>query len=200
MKKILCCLLASSVLHVRAHQPRLVDSETTSISNPDVSQAFYASKAGIFIIDEPQPFTLYVQILRPKIATLDKNIKAEIRKDNKVVAILDGTCDDWTLFYEPFANDYYYQGPDITLAAQGKYVIDVWGDGKYVVVVGKKEEWPLSEIIQTIYILPRLKIYFEKSPLSAYCNLSGVFLGGMVAASAAAVYLLSLLIKRLKQR
>ena len=179
-----------------AHQPHLVESDTTIVHNPEVSQAFYATHPGTYIIEESQPFILYVQLLRPKIGELDKNIKATITQDSKIIALLDGNNGAWTFFHEPFANDDYYQGPEFSADAQGKYIVTVEGDGKYVLVVGTKEEWPPSVIIRTLYTLPRLKIYFEKSPLLAYWNISGAFAFGSIALTAAALLLIRFFLKK----
>ena len=199
MKKLFFLLLCSVLLN--AHQPRIVEAETTLIHNPEVSQAFYAKNPGRFIIDEPEQFDLYVQLLRPKIGEgeLNKNIKATITHDNQIES-LDGNTSEWTFFHEPFANDDYYQGPELKMSAQGKYIITVEGPGKYVLVVGQKEEWPLSEIIKTIYTLPTLKRYFEKSPLTAYWNYSGAFLFGLITLSATGILLIRFLVKKLMSR
>jgi hypothetical protein len=62
----------------------------------------------------------------------------------------------------------------------GTYVVVVTSSdnaGKYALAVGKKESFPIGEIIRTIGVLPRLKKeFFGKSPLTAFFNLSGAFL------------------------
>jgi len=42
--------------------------------------------------------------------------------------------------------------------------------------VGKIEKFPPGAIARTIVALPKLKRYFDKSPWTAYFNLSGAFL------------------------
>lgn len=188
------CLCAHYTL---AHQPHLVHSDAVTIQNPEVSQAFYATQPACYTIDSQNPFTLYVQILRPKIKDLDKNIKVNIVHNNTIIATVDGSTANWTVFHEPFSNDDYYQGPSLTIPMQGLCHIAVQGSEKYVLVVGQKEKWPLPIIIKTLYTLPRLKLYFEKSPILAYWNLSGVFLLAVLLTAAATCYLGSKLIKKL---
>ena len=189
-------LLAISMQYIHAHQPHMVESNTVAIENPEVSQAFYAKDPAQYTIDSAEAFSLYVQILRPKIHELDKDISVEITKNGPLVATLDGNTADWTVFHEPFSNDDYYQGPSVKLAAQGKYTIEVHGSGKYVLVVGEKERWPVSVIAKTFYTLPKLKLYFEKSPILALWNLSGAFLVGLLATLATTGYVGSKLVKK----
>jgi len=177
---------------VSAHNPRLVFNQESSldnpfiITNPDVSQAFYGQLRGqkdYYQVNLDQPQSFYFQILVPDIPNIQKNISAElINADNQeLISVLKPELATWDNFYEPFGGDNYWQGPEATInLTSGHYLIEITNpanDGKYVLVVGQKEYFPFSEIIQTTKDLPLLKTYFNKSPFTAYFNYSGLFLG-----------------------
>jgi hypothetical protein len=184
---LLAFVLAMSL--AAAHQPRLVFDRMSSadapfrISNPEVSQAFYGELRGMpdyYLIDS-ENFNLYLNILSPA------DIKSE-RKDFSVTVngeiLLNGTNITWVKFFEPFAGDNYWKGPEIEMQASGRYLIKVSNPdnmGKYSLAVGKIESFPINEDVKTIFALPRLKIFFEKSPFTAYFNILGLFLFGFIA-------------------
>ncbi len=62
----------------------------------------------------------------------------------------------------------------------GLYRIEVFSPsntGKYVLSIGKEESFTFSETLHTLKSLPVLKKdFFEKSPLTAFFNLIGLFL------------------------
>ena len=190
-----------------AHQARIVSDKTTVVQNPEVSQAFYGELTGtkqIFEISSATPFNLYAGILVPNIAGARKDFSAEVytqdtfsAEDGTVmqrkttIGSLSGIDWNWTDFYEPFAGDNYFQGPEFAQSkpgevAEGKkmepgnYLVQVFNpdnEGKYVLVVGTKEEFPPAEIINTVKTLPKLKTeYFGKSPLLIFWNLIGLYL------------------------
>jgi len=69
--------------------------------------------------------------------------------------------------------------------------------GKYVLVVGEGEEFPVGEIVNTVFVLPRLKAeFFERSAWSAYYNRAGLFLLIGVAVLVSIVVAAALLVKR----
>ena len=106
--------------------------------------------------------------------------------------LLDGTDHEWTRWYEPFGGDWYWEGPELrgnppeeelpegVVVGGGTYTLKVFSpdnEGKYVLAVGEREEFPVGEMIQTLFTLPKLKAeFFERSPWSAYYNLVGLFL------------------------
>lgn len=171
---------------VYAHQPRIVPDGLTVIENPEVSQAFYGTLKGnphYYQITSEEAFTLYVSILVPDLEGIGKDVSVTVtsEQDSEVLASLDGLGYEWTALYEPFAGDSYYKGPEAkTVLGAGTYIIEVSSidnEGKYVLVVGEKEEFSLNEILHTIRTLPSLKRdFFEKSPLTAFFNLFGLFL------------------------
>ena len=176
-----------------AHQPRLVDVQTTIfVSLPEISKAYYGKLAGqpvIFHIKAQESFKLYVNLLVPDIEGVEKNVSAKILKDGAVLAVLEGPLFDWKQFHEPFAGDDYFRGPEFSAIQEpGIYQIEVYSpdnQGKYVLAIGDKESFPLGELVNAYLILPRLKSEFwGKSPFSAYNNIMGIFLGIILLAVA----------------
>jgi hypothetical protein len=172
-----------------AHQPRIVSGEEIiQIENPEVSQAFYGELNGepaYFEINSIEPFRFYIGILVPDLEGVKKDISARVYleevNDEKELLFLDGSNYNWEPYYEEFAGDSYYKGPEISKDfGKGKYIIEVFNSnnqGKYVLVIGEREEFPPKEIIKTIILLPSLKKdFFNKSPFTAYFNLTGLFL------------------------
>jgi hypothetical protein len=177
MKLILAIffLLAAGV---SAHQPRLIDTKTVDIQNPEISQAFYGELKGSpveFRIRSNKDFRLYVGLLVPDLNGVRKNISAKI-DGTDTIGLLDGTNFDWTPFYEEYGQDHYFWGPEFcaedsvkgvelkgrTVAA-GDYRISVYNptnEGKFTLVTGDIETFPIQETIKTILITPRLKAQF----------------------------------------
>ena len=189
MKKscfIFIIILAVSL--VSAHQPRIISEENVSVENPEVSQAFYAELEGKpeqYIIEEER-FNLFIQILEPDIKGKEarKDFAGEIFENGELIEILEKGKSDWSEFYERFAGDNYFQGPEYEKEnAGGRYIIKVFNEdnqGKYVLVVGKKEAFPLKEALNAVISMPKLKRYFEKSPLTSFFNLLGLMLLGLL--------------------
>jgi len=154
---------------VFAHQPQIVKGDLI-ITNPEVSRAFYDELTGQprnYTIESPIDFVLYVNLLVPS-SNPNGRYSALIRKDKQIITKLDADRSKWVKFYEEFAGDYYVKGPEIKMKVPaGRYRITVFGNhnqGKYVLAVGEKEEWPIGETIKALAVLPRLKTDFFKSP------------------------------------
>jgi hypothetical protein len=182
----------------QAHQPRLVKENIINVKNPEASQAFYGKLTNtphIYNLKSENSFNLYVGILVPDVPNIDKDVSVLITKDHdphdhddhnheEFKVLLDGTTHKWTPYYEQHAGDEYFTGPALqskdsdpelhpkgVQAEAGSYTIKVFSsdnEGKYVLVIGTKERFPLNEIINTIVTMPQLKIYFEKSPFTAF--------------------------------
>lgn len=177
-----------------AHNPRLVynldalPEKPIIINNPDVSQAFYGRLKGweeYYRITITTSTDFYWQTLVPDVKNIQKNISADlIDEEDAVIAMLDAKQGTWAPYYEEFAGDNYFSGPSSTVSLDpGTYTIRVYNEnneGKYVLVVGQKELFTSKEILDTIVSLPSLKTYFNKSPLSAYSNYIGLFMGGIL--------------------
>lgn len=214
MKKVilislLFCVIISSSAY--AHQPRIVSEDVTIIRNPEISQAFYGELKGQhdhYNIIEEEGFDLYVSILVPDLPGIGKDVSVAIEPideiENNFIYFLNGTDFQWERYYEEFGGDYYYQGPDIKVEADpGGYDIHVMSTdnlGKYVLVVGQIESFPIDEFINTIITLPELKQeFFEKPWYTAYFNLIGVFLVVILLVLIAALYIAYRLIKKFRK-
>lgn len=181
-------MLTFSFTLVSAHQPRIVyklnfSQENLTIENPEISQAFYGELKGMpdhYEINSTVRFNLYMQILSPYSNESRKDFDVKIT-NGKETWFLNGSNYIWTRFYEEFAGDMYYQGPTADAKVpSGLYRIEVSNKnsnntGKYILVVGKKEEFPVKEMIKAFFVMPRLKIYFGKSVLTSYSNMIGVY-------------------------
>ncbi len=217
-----------------AHQPRITAKSLTKVENPEVSQAFYGELKGqphYYRIESAKPFRLYVGILVPDIKGIKKNVSAQVSKgrghkadspehedeEERPFFVLDGLEHNWTRYYEEFAGDNYYFGPELKAKStegdrvprgirvdEGTYTIKVFNPankGKYVLVVGDQEQFPLSEIMRTVITLPWLKSeFFGKSPFTAFLNLTGLFLLGFLIIVAVLITAVVWLIKRLIRR
>jgi hypothetical protein len=182
-------LLANSLISTAsAHQPRIVykqqilQTNPVIVRNPEISQAYYAELKGqpeYYTIISDKEFNLYVQILSPKIIDSKKDFSAEVIKDANVLAVLNGSTYKWTEFYEPFVGDSYWMGPEFKKhQPQGEYQVKVYNSdnrGKYVLVVGQAEAFPLNETLKMFVTLPQLKHYFGKPSYTAFLNLVGLF-------------------------
>lgn len=216
MKKAIAVLAFFVCLAVfgvaQAHQPRLVWSEDViEIQNPEISQAFYAEldeKPQFFRIETSNDFLLYVSLLAPDIEGAEKDFKVRIHRTSEPLAeltTLESQPSAWTRFYEKFAGDWYWQGPEFerTVSA-GVYEMEVSSPdniGKYVLAVGKEEKFPLEETLKTISSLPELKTdFFNKSVFSSFFNLVGLFVSLatllILAAIAGLVWLVRKIIKK----
>ncbi|UCC92052.1 MAG: hypothetical protein JSV39_02210 [Candidatus Aenigmatarchaeota archaeon] len=188
----LALILLVSPFLVSAHQPRLVSGDVVMIRNPEISQAFYGELKGVhdhYNIIEEEGFELYVSILVPDLPGIGKDVSVAIEPideiDNNFIYFLNGTDFQWERYYEEFGGDWYYQGPDIKAnVGPGGYDIHVMSTdnlGKYVLVVGEIESFPIDEIINTIFTMPALKQdFFEKPAYTAFFNLIGLFIFGPV--------------------
>lgn len=170
--------------NVLAHQPRLAeDNQLTLIRNPGVSQAFYGELKGHeadYLIDLSQAQDLYFQILAPDAPGIgkDKSVEVEYLPEFGAKAVnfikLDAGSAEWTKYYEEFAGDNYFKGPDIKKPAEaGYYLIKVTSpdnQGKYVLVVGEKEEFTALETLKAAYIIPMLKKDFFEEPVTRWFN------------------------------
>lgn len=197
----------------QAHNPRLVERQDALIespiviTNPDISQAFYGRLKGWneyyqVTFDSPQEF--YFQILVPDVKDVSKDVSAILfRADNREIqAKLLPSDSLWPTFFEPFAGDNYFEGASSTVSLEaGTYLIKVSNpnnEGKYVLVVGRQEIFTAKETLNTIVNLPLLKIYFNKSPLTAYFNRIGLFLGGLLLAIIVLMVIVRLIVKRFR--
>ena len=191
------------------HQPRLIGTETeVMVILPEISKAYYGQLAGTpvtYHIEAENAFRLYVNILVPDIEGIEKDVSVKILKQGAAISHLDGTKHNWQDFFEPFAGDHYFRGPEyVENQPPGKYEIHVYSpdnQGKYVLAVGDRESFPLGELIKTYCVLPRLKSdFFGKSPFSAYSNIMGIFLAIILLAILLLVTVLFFVIRYIRKR
>ena len=201
---LLVCLLLAIGPTALAHLPRLVTEDgAVKVKDPEISQAFYARLEGrpaVYEIHAQQDFLLYVNLLVPDLPGIRTDISARVARveedgSEALLYFLDGEGNRWEKFYEPFAGDHYLMGPEFKKKVPAGFyrikIISPQNTGKYVLSVGKQEEFTPSETLQTIKILPALKRdFFEKSPLTAYFNLVGLFMLILVVLLALSIYLI----------
>ena len=190
-----------------AHQPHLVTGRVTGVTNPDVSQAFYAELKGQpdeYRFTLTKPLLLYLNVLVPRIPGVHEDYTAELCRKTatgeSLVGVMDGTSYNWTVFHEPVANDDYFQGPEFReQTPPGDYVVRVscpGNQGKYVLAVGERESFPPAEMVRVIGVMPALKRYFGKPVWTAYFNYTGLFIGVTAVVVAGVVVLAVSLARR----
>lgn len=165
-----------------AHQPRVTESETTKIVDPEISKVYYGQLKGnshSYFIESEQPFNLYVNILTPDIKSQKNDVSARIYKNETEIVYLNGLDHNWTRFYEPFGADKYWSGPEFdTNAESGNYEIIITStnnDSKYALAVGKIESFNTKEVINTLKIIPKIKhLFFEKSAIGFIASPFGI--------------------------
>ena len=167
---------ASAAVTAYAHQPKMVtDTGVTRVDKPEVSQAFYAELPGrpaVYEIASPDSFDLYVNVLVPDEVGIPTDLSVTVARGTDTIVVLDGPSHQWTRFYEPFGGDSYLVGPEYRLrVGPGTYFATVTrpgNNGRYVLAVGEREEFPLKEIIRVIGLMPKLKRdFFHKAPIRA---------------------------------
>lgn len=168
-----------------AHQPIIVDNQTIQITDPETSYAFYDQLNRVpqrYFIESQKNFDLYINLLVPLKSNPNGRYSAKVYdlNDNlKLLATVDGTSVPWSIYYETFAKDYYYKGPEFNQPLPaGKYAIDIYsGDnqGKYVLAIGKNENFSTKDSLSIIGILRDLKInFFNTSPFILVTTLFGI--------------------------
>ncbi|MCX6795370.1 MAG: DUF2892 domain-containing protein [Candidatus Falkowbacteria bacterium] len=204
-----------------AHQPRIVSGNPINVSSPETSQAFYGELKGIpheFIIRSDKEFRLYLGVLVPDIPMIRKDISVSVDRlsgaTRERLALLNGENFNWTPFFETFAKDNYFWGPEFKddnsqqgVALQGKlvpagtYSITVFNSseqGKYSLAVGDLETFPPIEIINAILVVPQLKANFFHYSLLVL--LSSPYVIGYILLILAIAFVLGLLLRLLLVR
>lgn len=186
-------------------------------------------KPGYYQVESEEPFKLYVGILVPDLEGIEKDISVEIsreylrieetpvhkQEEEEVPILLNGLQYEWTRWYEPFGGDWYWEGPELRSnppeeelpegveVDEGTYTLKVFSpdnEGKYVLVVGEREEFPLKEMVHTLFVLPKLKAeFFERSPWTAYFNLVGLFLAISIGILIGIIVAVVVLVRRMRR-
>ena len=226
MKKIVFILAAfflfSFVPTASAHQPNLIyfKQGDIDISNPEVSQAFYDELKGNprdYFIDSDKALELYINLLVPLEENkagrysanifLLKDLSTGSGQAEELIVFIDGSLTPWQDFYEEFGRDYYLKGPEfLKQVPAGKYKIEIFSEanqGKYVLAVGKKEEFDIKALLNVYWQLPLLKItFFKTSVLQFFLTPFGIagigFIGGLFIFLAIINYLVALIKETIK--
>ena len=184
---------------LHAHQPKLINYSPT-IDNPNVvifpeiSKAYYSKLTGqphYYVINSEDDFLFYTSILSPKINEEPSRFSLEVLDgDQNIVYKVDGSNFEWTAWYEPYARDWYWKGPEIGVESgkefqtsftidAGTYYIKVFNEsntGHYSLAVGEAEFFGsnLWEQILTwtpiiLYIGPYMDIvHWQKFDIRAF--------------------------------
>lgn len=157
---------------VFAHQPRVVTSRVTAVSEPEVSKAYYGQLTGqpdVYTFTATAPFDLYVNVLVPNSPGQQKDVSALVLKDGTAVANLQAEGFAWKSYHEPFGNDNYFMGPEYKARAEaGHYEVRVSSPGntsKYSLAIGETEAFNFTESYHAVRTIPQLKkTFFNVSP------------------------------------
>ena len=197
--KILIFLLVFYPLSIFAHQPKLINYSPSfdnphEVVYPEISKAYYSKLEGephYYKIESDSDFLFYTGILSPKVNDTYKWLSLEVLNENKeVIYSAQGKDFDWSAWYEPYARDWYWKGPEIGternqefktsfMIEAGTYYIKVFNDdntGNYSLAVGEAEFFGsnLWEQILTwtpiiLYIGPFMDIvHWQKFDIRAY--------------------------------
>lgn len=160
-----------------AHQPRITTVQENTVTDPEISKAYYGKLNGsphIYRISSAVPFELYLNVLVPDIADQTKEVSLVVIKDkdekNPYLQI-KGVGYEWKRFFEPFGQNWYWQGPEYKASVEaGQYDVYVWdpgNDSKYTFAVGEKEIFDIKETLNAIKLIPEIKKnFFVESPVS----------------------------------
>ena len=165
-----------------------------TVSDPEISQAFYGKLSGdphYYKIESDIDFMFYVGILVPKIDENFNKLSIEvINNNNEIIFIADGNNFIWKPWYEPYARDWYYKGPEIgkdvggefkkSIPLQnGSYIVKIFNNtnyGAYSLAIGEIEFFGSNIIEQMLiwvpilfYISPVMDVvYWDKFDVRAY--------------------------------
>lgn len=183
-----CLTYLSLISTVSAHQPRLISDQASSanaptmIEEPEISKAYYAQlekPSEYFRIDSNKEFDLYLSLQVPDIAMQNTNLSLELIDSSGLQLIhLNGSQHKWEKFHEDFGNADYLSGPSIGMVLpSGSYMIKISGEQntKYVLVSGQKEEFPASEFLNSLFLVPRInQEFFGMNVFQSLANVFGI--------------------------
>jgi hypothetical protein len=177
---VLLFFFSYSVSPAEAHIPVLVEQtslhDTTRIESPEISQAYYGTLKDFphtYEIVSREPFTLFAEVLMPDKKESETIVSGiiirEVNGGGRVTEVARMLARDaiWDSFYEPIGGDRYLRGASYEGEQQaGVYRIEVTSpnnDQKYVLVVGKKEDFGSIGYFETIGRIAEVKAFFGKS-------------------------------------
>jgi hypothetical protein len=183
MKYVVVFIFACTALWTQAHVPLVVTQtdlhDVVTIEDPDLSQAFYGLLQGFphtYEFTVTQPMKLFVEVLVPDIESSTNNVSSiivrEVERSGRVTEIARLPAKDaaWESFFEPFGGDSYRRGPRFEAGIEpGKYRVEVHTPDnveKYVLVVGKREEFAGIGYFELLGRIAEVKVFFEKPRIS----------------------------------
>jgi len=197
--RILILMLFFASFSVLAHQPKLINyspslNNPLQVVDPEISKAYYSELKGnahYYKITSNKEFLFYAGILSPKVNDSYKWLSLDVLdKDRNTIYQADGSNFDWKAWYEPYARDYYWKGPEIGMDTNGEfktsfalkagtYTIKVYNEdnlGHYSLAVGEAEFFGANLWEQTLtwapilfYIGPYMDIvHWQKFDVRAY--------------------------------
>ena len=197
--RLLIFVLFLTSLSLNAHQPKLINNSPSlenpkEINSPEISKAYYSQLTGLphfYVIRSEKDFLFYTSILSPKIDENPTWFSLEVLDINQnLIYKADGSKFGWTPWYEPYARDWYWKGPEIGInsgkefqtsfsISEGTYFIKVFNEtntGHYSLAVGEAEFFGsnLWEQILTwtpiiLYIGPYMDIvHWQKFDIRAF--------------------------------
>jgi hypothetical protein len=170
--KVFASLLFASLMLLAAgpalaHQPVVVDSDTTEVVDPEISKAYYGVLSGAahtYVITSDVEFNLYVGILVPDSESPKRDVKAEIFRGDELLESLGGVDAEWVTFYEPFGQNTYWDAGEYRLrAAPGVYSIRISSPdntSKYSLAIGEIEFFDLEDRANALAVLPGIQQEF----------------------------------------
>ena len=184
-----------------AHQPKLIKYSPSKqnpheVINPEISKAYYAKlngEAHYYRIKSENDFLFYAGILSPKINDNYIWLSLEVLdENNRIIYQADGSKFKWEPWYEPYAKDWYWKGPEIGgeinqvtgfkksfLIKSGTYIIKIYNNdniGNYSLAVGEAEFFGSNTFEKIVtwtpiifYIGPYMDIvHWKKFDVAAY--------------------------------
>ena len=107
---------------VLAHQPKLINYSPLKdnphmVTSPEISKAYYSKLTGAphyYQINSDKEFLFYTSILSPKVGDAHISFSIDVLDEgHKIIYRADGSDFLWTAWYEPYARDWYWKGPEI---------------------------------------------------------------------------------------
>lgn len=177
LRTLLLAGLIFSPAITSAHQPRIVEGSVITVTDPEISKAYYATLQGsphVYHISSALPFHLYVNILVPDIVGQRTDVMAEVidlAKSETPLAVLGGVKDTWKQFFEPFGYDSYLMASQYKVDARaGDYDVRVSSpnnDTMYSLAIGEIEMFDAKEGMHALAVIPAIKRdFFRESPVS----------------------------------
>ena len=201
MKYIISLFLILISVKAIAHQPKLIKYTPTKenpheVINPEISKAYYAKLNGephYYRVKSEKDFLFYTSILSPKVNDDYIWISLDVTNENgNILYQADGSDFKWEPWYEPYARDWYWKGPEIGgeineetgfkksfLIKSGTYIIKVYNNdniGNYSLAVGEAEFFGSNTFEKILtwtpiifYIGPYMDIvHWKKFDIAAY--------------------------------